>query len=72
MNTYKFKTNIKCSGCIATVKPYIENDENIREWTVDLDDPNKTLTVVTGDQVTPQMVKETISKAGYKAESISE
>lgn len=72
MNTYKFKTNIKCSGCIAKVKPYIENDVNIREWTVDLEDPNKTLTVITDAQVTPQMVKETISKAGYKAESISE
>jgi copper chaperone CopZ len=72
MNTYKFRTNIKCEGCVATVTPHINNNPDIRNWSVDLADPHKTLTVETEGHVTPQMVKETIEKAGYKAESISE
>jgi copper chaperone CopZ len=71
MNTYKFKTNINCSGCIANVTPHLNKNENIREWTVDVSNPNKILTVVSQD-LTPQKIKEIVEEAGYKAESISE
>lgn len=71
MNTYKFKTNIKCSGCIANVTPHLNKDVNISEWSVDVDSPNKILTVMS-ENLTPQKIKEIVEEAGYKAESISE
>lgn len=71
MNTYKFKTNINCSGCIAVVTPHLNKNANIGEWAVDVSTPNKILTVMS-ENLTPQKIKEIVQEAGYKAESISE
>ncbi|HEU0109912.1 MAG TPA: heavy metal transport/detoxification protein [Flavisolibacter sp.] len=72
MNTLKFKTNIKCSGCIAQSTPYLNEAVGETNWEVDLQDPNKTLKVVTDDKVEPQIVIEALNKAGYKAENIQQ
>ena len=69
METLKFKTNIKCGGCIATVTPFLNGDENIENWQVDLESADRILTVETihsADEVT-----ELVKKAGYKAEEIN-
>lgn len=69
METLKFKTNIKCGGCIATVTPFLNGDENIENWQVDLESADRILTVETvhsADEVT-----ELVKKAGYNAEEIS-
>ncbi|MGE5521918.1 MAG: heavy-metal-associated domain-containing protein [Candidatus Dadabacteria bacterium] len=66
---YQFKTNINCSGCIATVTPYLNANNEIKRWEVDVVNPNKILTVET-DHLTPEMVREIVKKAGYKAEKI--
>ncbi len=47
MKTLKFKTNIKCGGCIATVTPILDNDTKIGEWAVDLQNADKILTLST-------------------------
>lgn len=69
MKQYKFKTNINCSGCIATVTPYLNANNQIKKWEVDTVNPQKVLTVET-DSLSSEMVAEIVKKAGYKAEPI--
>jgi copper chaperone len=69
MSTLKFKTNIKCNNCIAKVSPYLDESLNIKEWSVDLEDPDRVLTV-TGEDISSDYVKDTLLKAGYRAEEI--
>jgi copper chaperone len=70
MRTLKFKTNIKCSGCLAKVTPFLNEEKGIENWEVDIFNPEKTLTVKT-EQVDQKKVIETIEKAGFKAELVS-
>ena len=64
----KFKTNINCGGCIAAVKPYIENLEGLETWDVDTKHPNKYLTVE--GKVSQEQVTEAIKEAGYEIEPV--
>lgn len=69
METLKFKTNIKCGGCVATVTPSLNAVEGVESWQVDTANPDKVLTVQTGT-ATAADVKKAVEAAGYKAESI--
>jgi copper chaperone len=66
MPTYHFKTNIKCDGCIGKVKPHLDGTAGIREWSVDLQSPDRVLTVDI-DQPDENAVIRAISAAGYQA-----
>lgn len=74
MNTLKFKTNLKCAGCMYAIKPYMDALEGVKSWDVDLDSPEKVVEVKT-DSATPEEIKEAIEKAigeaGYTAELIN-
>ena len=65
----RFKTNINCGGCVATVKPYLDSVEGIEEWEVDTTNKDKILTVKT-QTVSEKEIMETVQKAGYKIESL--
>jgi copper chaperone len=65
----KFKTNIKCGGCIQTVKPFLEGLKEIKNWQVDLSSPDRILSVE-GD-VAEEKVIQAIQAAGYRAEKLS-
>ncbi|WP_010661850.1 heavy-metal-associated domain-containing protein [Marinilabilia salmonicolor] len=68
MQTLKFKTTIKCNGCINAVTPFLEKSNNISNWSVDLENPERVLTVETdGDS---NEVKNLLDEAGYNAEEI--
>ena len=69
MQTLKFKTNINCGGCIATVTPSLNNKEGIEKWDVDTANPQKILTVTTENLEASDII-ETLRKTGYKAEQI--
>ena len=69
MTTLRFKTNIKCNGCIQAVTPFLSGIKEIKEWKVDLTSPNRSLTVE-GIEVNPAVVISVLEKAGYKAEQI--
>lgn len=69
MNTFKFKTNINCGGCVSAVTPFLNSVDGISEWEVDINDKDKPLTVVS-DSATEQQVIEAVTKAGYKIEKI--
>ena len=69
METLKFKSSIKCSGCVATVTPHLNSAEGVENWQVDLNHPDKILTV-TGEKVSEEQVKAALKNAGYTAEKI--
>ncbi|RBL91930.1 heavy-metal-associated domain-containing protein [Chitinophaga flava] len=69
METVQFKTNIKCSGCIAAVTPALNEVAGQDNWEVDLQSPDKVLTVST-DKVVKEEIRQAIEKAGYKAEAL--
>ena len=69
METLKFKTNIKCSGCVATVTPFLNDDNAISNWQVDLQSPERLLKVKTSHS--PKEIAELMKKAGYNAEEIA-
>lgn len=69
MEAIKFKTDIKCSGCVAKVTPHLNAAFGEDNWEVDTANPSKVLTVVgEADEV---KIKEAVAKAGYKAERLN-
>lgn len=70
MKTLKFKTNIKCTGCVAKVTPFLNDEKGIEKWDVDIFNPEKILSVETDSKNSDKII-ETIEKAGFKAERTS-
>lgn len=69
MKTLKFKSNIKCMGCVGKVSPFLDAQKDINKWEVNIYSPEKTLTVETENLSAEDIAKE-IEKAGFKAEEI--
>ena len=69
METLKFKTNIKCGGCIANVTPVLNHFNEIENWKVDTQNPNKILEIE-GENLNADKVITALKKAGYQAEII--
>lgn len=61
-----FKTNIKCNGCIAKVTPFLDGEKQIDEWKVDLESPERILSVKS-ETLSSESVIELLKKAGYTA-----
>lgn len=70
MKTLKFKTNIKCTGCVAKVTPFLNAEKGIEKWDVDIFNPEKILSIET-DNINSDKIIEAIEKAGFKAEKTS-
>lgn len=68
MKDTKFKTTIKCSGCVDTVTPFLDEAIGEGNWDVDLNSPMKVLTV--HSDVDQAKVTKAMEKAGYRAEEI--
>lgn len=71
MMKYQFKTNINCGGCVASVGPHLNANNEISHWEVDTQNPNKVLTVET-DNLSAETVREVVKKAGFKAENLNQ
>lgn len=69
MKTLKFKTNIMCNGCIATVTPFLNGEKEIASWKVDITNPDKMLTVTT-DNLAAEAIQKVLEKAGYKSQPV--
>lgn len=66
---FKFKTNINCGNCVKRVTPFIEKLEGIESWSVDTDNTEKILTVVS-DGATKDQIIQVIQKIGFEIESV--
>jgi copper chaperone len=69
MEQIKLKTSLKCNGCLATITPFLNQLEGLGEWSVDLVDPNRTLTAEVS-AISAEDVIAVIRKAGFSAEKI--
>ena len=70
-NNLKFKTNINCGSCLASVKPHLDAAQGICHWDVDMASKDKILSV-NSDGITKDQVIETVQRAGYKIELINQ
>jgi copper chaperone CopZ len=70
METLKFKTTIKCAGCVGKVTPYLNATAGEDNWEVDINSPDKILTIVKEKDITEAEVIKAITEAGYKAERV--
>lgn len=70
MKSLKFKTTVNCGGCVASVTPFLNKLEEVDEWKVDTENPDKVLTV-SGEDFTAEEIIKTLAKAGYTAELIN-
>ncbi len=69
MKTLKFKTNINCGGCVASVTPGLNELNGVEKWNVDISDPKKILTVET-DSLTEEDIIKKLKSTGFIAEKI--
>lgn len=65
----KFKTNIKCMGCVANVTNALNETVGENNWAVDILAPEKPLTV-TGENPDAEKVIAALAGVGYKAEAL--
>lgn len=71
MKTIKFKTNIKCDACINTVTPFLGKVEGLENWSVDLQDPARTMTAHILEDATENEIKKALAAAGYSGQRIN-
>ena len=73
MDTIKFKTSLKCNGCINAIKPGMDAIEGIESWEVFLDVADKVLEVEYNNVVENEIkekIESAVKKAGYKIEKM--
>jgi copper chaperone len=71
METLKFRTTIKCSGCLGKATPFLNKTAGEDNWQVDTENPDKILTVVPGTVISENDIIKAVEEAGYKAERIN-
>ena len=70
MKTLKFKSNINCTGCLSKATPVLNEEKAIEKWDVDLESDDRILTVETSN-LDAEKVKQTVQKAGFNLEELS-
>jgi copper chaperone len=65
----KFKTNIKCDGCIAKVTPILDQSVGKGNWSVDLNSPLRILSIA-HLAVAPDAIQSGLATVGYQADVI--
>lgn len=69
MENLTFKTNINCNGCLSKVSPQLNDVNGIEEWSVDLDNSEKTLTV-NSSSASEEDILNAVKKVGFKIERV--
>lgn len=64
MEILRFKTSLKCGGCVKAITPGLESLNSIDKWSVDLVDADKVLEVVASEDISETVI-ESVKKAGY-------
>ncbi len=66
MTTRTYRTNLRCEGCLAAIKPLFDAEPGVASWEADVSSPDRTVTVHS-DTVTPARVGELLRQAGYES-----
>ena len=67
MNTLRFKTSLKCNGCVSKVTPSLNEIKGIKNWKVEFTVPQSTLEVETDEDIEQEII-DAVKKAGYTIE----
>lgn len=70
MEKLTFKTTIKCSGCVASVTPALNEAVGEDNWEVNIENPDKVLTITSAGDLDESRIIKTIEDLGYKAERL--
>ncbi len=65
MKSFKFNTNINCSGCIAAVGPALDSLDGVKSWQVDTVNPSKVLSIEAEDHLDAQHIKDAVTSKGF-------
>ncbi|MEI8048995.1 MAG: heavy-metal-associated domain-containing protein [Bacteroidota bacterium] len=65
MEKLRFKTSLKCGGCVKAVTPGLESLKGIETWKVDLESPDKVIEVEATEDIS-ELVIESVKKAGFQ------
>ncbi len=65
MLVQQFRTNLNCGRCVTKVKPQLDAEEAITRWSVDLDHPEKVLTIE-GESISPETIQRRLAEAGFQ------
>lgn len=69
-NTIKFKVNLACTHCEATVKGELRNIEGIKSIKASASKKLVEVTLKENSAVTVNEIKDAIEKSGYTAEEV--
>ncbi len=69
MKILTFTSNIACNGCVSKVKPFLDELEGVIKWEVDIENPQKILTVQS-NELSADQIQEAVIKAGYQLEDL--
>lgn len=61
----QFQTNLNCGSCVAKVKPFLDSESSVTEWSVDTTDARKVLTVH-GEHLNPETIKARVAESGFR------
>lgn len=67
MEILRFKTSLKCNGCVSAITPFMDGLAGIDSWKVDLSTPDRILTVMSENEVAGEVISG-VKKAGYEIE----
>ena len=62
----KFKTNIRCMGCVSKVTSALNEAVGADNWEVNIESPDKQLTVK-GEELDADTVVAAVAEAGFRA-----
>jgi copper chaperone len=68
-NEWRYRTSIMCNGCIAKVKPILDSAEGVASWSVNLNTPERILTIVPDGVVEEELLAQ-LRGAGFTVERI--
>lgn len=67
MEVIKFKTNVDNEQALARVAPYLDREESISRWKLDIGSTENILSI-SGKDLDPQRIENVVKQAGFKAE----
>ena len=67
MKTFQFETNLKCASCEEKVRAALEKEPLVKEVSLDLSDPKRTLTIKAERPIDEAELSVLIKGAGFEA-----
>lgn len=64
MTTTTYRTNLRCAGCLAAIRPHLDALPGLQRWSVAVDLPDKPLTIE--GEVQADVVRAAMKRAGYE------